>query len=224
MAVVANHLTTSSSGTGASSYNTASISPASSRLVVVTVRNLYTSGTANEPTCTGASMTWTKIDTKLSAANTTRVTMFRALAASPGSGALTIDFAGQTQNSCAWSITEFSGVDTGGTNGASAVVQFASNTNTGSQAGITVTLNAFTNTGNATHGVVNKGGNNNPSAAGDGFTELGIDTNTQIIESVFKDSNDTTVAWTWTSESATSVAVAIEIATPSGGGGFFSLL
>lgn len=218
MAVVDNHLTTSSSGVSASSYNTASISPVANKLVIATVRGLVGSGTVNTPTCSGASMTWTLVKTQISASNLTNITMFRALSASPGSGALTFDFGGQSQNSCAWSITEFTDVNTTGTNGANAVVQNNGDTNTGTQSSLTVTLNSFSSARNATHGVINKGGNNNPSAAGDGFTELGIDTNTQIIESAFKNSNDTTVAWTWSSESATAVAVAIEIAAENQGG------
>jgi len=61
-------------------------------------------------------MTWTQIATRrdTSSDGTRRVTMFRALNASPGSGALTIDFAGQSQANCAWSLDEFSGTDKSG--------------------------------------------------------------------------------------------------------------
>ena len=70
--------------------------------------------------------------------------VFRAMGASPSAGAVTIDFAGDTHLGCAWSIVEFAGVDTGGTNGSAAVVQSNNNREDGdSDQALSVTLASF---------------------------------------------------------------------------------
>lgn len=221
MAVTATALTTSQ-GTSATSFNTASISPSSNKLVVLTVGNKF-AGVPNTPTATGNSLTWTQIATRRSSSDTSlRITMFRAMGASPSSGAITIDFAGQTQANCEWSATEFGNVKTSGTNGADAVVQEADNDASGTATGITVTLGAFANANNATHGVVIT----NTSlgiTAGSGFTELGNSASNQTIESEWKNSSDTSVDWSWASSSNAVDAMAIEIAL-SQSGGFFAIL
>lgn len=208
MAIAAFHLTTDGNETDQTSYTTASISPTANRLVILTVRNAFSTG-PNTPTVSGAGMTWTQITTAVDAGNIRRVTMFRALAASPGSGALTIDLAGQSQINCNWSISEFSGIVTTGTNGADAVVQSNTNTANATNTGLTVTLSAFGSTNNASHGVCIKNASNVP-VAGSGFTELASYTTVNKVESEWQ-INDNTVDWTWASESNISQGVAIEM-------------
>ena len=211
MAVLVNHLLINGLQSVASSYTTASISPTANRLVVLTVFNEKTNPTT-VPTVTGAGMTWTNFFSRESASkNTKRVTMFRALSTSPGSGALTIDFGGTNQAVCGWNITEFDGIDTSGSNGANAIVQSVGNdNNTAGNTGLTVTLAAFSSSSNATHGVV-AWGSGTAITQGSGFTELGEVQAGPEYQSQWRNDNDTTVDWTWASNTDSSIGAAIEI-------------
>ena len=209
MIITANHLIGTGSGSSASSYNTASISPGAKRLVLLYVQTNPTSGTANQPTVTGAGMTWTAVISATLGGY--RETLFRALSASPGSGALTIDFAGQNQNYFNWIVYEFIGVDPSGTNGANAIVQAGSQTlpNSGNSTGITVTLGAFGNINNATYGAIASSGG---IATGGSFTELSnFATGSNIAGSEWAASNQTAVNWTWGSSGVNVTALAVEI-------------
>lgn len=129
MAITEAALTSGTDVTSPSSSTTASISPTADSLVTVFVMNYRAAGSPNTPTVSGASMTWDQVaTTAFGASSEMRITKFRAMASSPGSGALTIDFGGQTQTTVFWSIEEFAGVHTGGTNGSVAIRQFKTGT------------------------------------------------------------------------------------------------
>lgn len=214
--VTATHLLTAGGGVTASSFVTASISPGANQLIILFVHSHRNGGgNPNIPTVTGAGMTWTQVATKLGTVDTShRVTMFRALSPSPGSGALTIDFAAQNQDETIWSISEFAGVDTSGTNGANAVVQ--SGTLDGTGTSLTITLSAFSNTNNATHGVVTA---QDTVTKGANFVELANYNNFDIIESEWASSNQTAVNWTF-GNSTNAFAIAIEIKASLGKAAF----
>lgn len=120
MAVTTNHLTTGSSTTNASSYTTASITPTANRLVMLAC--LVSVGAQPTPTITvsGNGLTWVQVDTTATAAART-VVAFRAMGAAPSAGVVTIN--GTSLTACLWSIVEFDGVDTSGTNGSGAIAQ-----------------------------------------------------------------------------------------------------
>jgi hypothetical protein len=122
-------------------YQTASITPTPNRLVLCAVFN--NSAGAGTPTLSGCNLTWTQEETVTT--STYRVTVFRALAANPQAGVLTIDFAGTSQTAVRWAVSEFGGVNT-----TTPVVQSVSAT--GSGTALSVTLSAGT-TANATYGV-----------------------------------------------------------------------
>ena len=209
-------LTTSSSGAGGSSFNTASISPTANSLVLVATRsNVGT--TPNIPTITGASMTWVEITNTLFSSDNGQISLFRSLSSSPGSGALTIDFAGQSQDQIHWQISEFANVDRSGTNGSGAIVQ-STTTTASSVTTITATLSAFSSVNNATYGCI--GANNTKVfTAGSGFTELGQNNdNSRSIEAEWKNSNDTSVDWTVGANADNFGAIAIEIKNIQVGG------
>lgn len=193
----------------ATSYATASVSPVANALTILAVASQF-AGTSNTPTATGASMTWAQIATGADATNNRRVTLFRALSASPGSGAVTIDFAGQSQSNAAWSIESCTGTDTSGTNGSGAVVQSGTATHDSgtSSTGLTVALSALGSANNATYGMVRANGGS-AIVAGSGFTALSNQT-TIRVHSEWK-LNDANVAWTWASQLVISNAVGFEI-------------
>lgn len=214
MAVTAQNLT-SGSGTNATSFETASISPAASRLILLSIRNIEAAAaTADEPAASGAGLTFTKVRTKTGTDPRRRITVMRALAASPSSGVVTISFT-DTQTNCEWSINEFTNVDTTGTNGENAVVQSVDALGEGTDAGITATLAAFADANNATYGAMAANVELSSFAEGSGFTQLSLANpgggSPFVHAAEWKNSNDTSVDWTWSSSAGIKFAIALEI-------------
>lgn len=211
MAISATGLTSGGSATDAASYATSSISPSASRLVLAVVVNTHGSN-ATLPTISGGGMTtWTQVSTVQFNGTLRRITVFRALQTSPGSGTLTIDFGGTTQIRCNWSVVQFTGIQTTGTNGADAIVQAVTNTGSGNPG--SVTLAAFATAENATFGAIGSSitGNITP---GTGFTEIhdpgSAGGENQNVQTQFRNDNDTSVDWTPGASSAWG-AIGIEI-------------
>lgn len=219
MALIIGTNLTSGLQNSATSFTSSSISPTANTLIIATVWQIVGSGTPNNCTLSGAGMTWTEVGNVLSSDNKQRITVFRALSSSPGSGAVTSANGSQTVDQ-QYSFNQFSNVDVSGSNGANAIVQsLASNTFSGTNTGVTVTLSAFSNANNATFGFV--AGSAQPGiVAGSGFTELSqVATESQAQ---WKNSNDTSVDWTWPSTANIGIGVALELkASNDTGAGFF---
>jgi hypothetical protein len=129
-------------------YTTDLFTPTKERLILASVHNTVT--TPGTPTASGFNLTWVEVDSETQGDE--RVTVFRAMGHSDlAEGALTFDFAGTAQDGVRWSIAEFDGVLTTGDNGANAVVQSVSGTESQS-ASLTITLAALTDATNATYG------------------------------------------------------------------------
>jgi len=217
MAVAATALTAGNSETDATSYATASISPTGNRLVLAVVRTWRAAGEPGDTaTATGGGMTtWTKVATRAAAG--ARMTLFRALQASPTSGAVTFGFGGvESQDAAAWAILEFSDVVTTGTNGADAVVQSA--TGAGTSTTPLATLAAFGDAGNATFGSIGSYNATDHTAPGTGFTEIQETGNGDTrVATEFRNDNDTTVNATLDNSVEWDV-IAVEIAAAVVGG------
>lgn len=212
MAFAATNHTTAGNDVDATSFATASITPTADALQLIGVASRVGSGTANTPTVTGAGVTWVQEDTATS--GVLRLTVLRGLEASPSSGALTIDFAGQTQESCCWSAIEITGTSTAGTSGSDAVRQ--STIATGSGTSLTVTLAAFEDAAHATVGFFTHASNEN-TTVGSGFTELGdvgVATPVLAVFSEWLNGTDTSVDASWASN-VQARGVALEIRDPS---------
>jgi hypothetical protein len=220
MALAASNLTSGSDTTDATSYATASITPTGNALVLLTVATRRAAGNPSAPTATGNGLTWVEVGTQLSSGSgNRRITILRAMGASPSTGAITINIA-ETQTECVWSVDQFTGTDTSGTNGSGAVVQSVETDDGGSTAtsGL-VTLAAFGSANNMAYGgkVHTSNGTTTP---GSGFTEL-VDVAVAESGTGFQTEyklNDTTVDWSWTG-SHTWFAAALEIKedVPAGG-------
>jgi len=171
MAITATALTGDSDGTTGSSATTASVSPGANRLQLLHVQ-AHPAGGPGYATVTGCGLTWVSVDQhNYDGGGGDTQMLYRALGASPSSGALTIDFGGgNDQLEICWSLVEFDGVDTGGTDGSVAVVQAVKATGTGTAPA--ATLAAFGDAGNATYGAVVSGSAGYPLAGGSGFTEV----------------------------------------------------
>ena len=154
-------------------YTTASIAPAPNALITVAVRN-QRSPAAISPTLSGGGMTsWTQVasvDYDSVSVPQGRLTVFRAMSASPGSGPITITFSSSVAN-VDWIVSQWTGVDQSGTNGSGAIGQ------TGSARGDAVTalsvpLAAFGNANNVAYGAVGARRNAPAITPGSGFTEI----------------------------------------------------
>lgn len=215
MAITAAALTSGSSVTDATSYATASITPTANLLILLLVYNRIGVAPPSVPTATGNGLTWVKITNIIGVTNGTNrcLTLFRAMGAAPSAGAITIDLGGVTHTACIWSVAEFAGIDTSGTNGSGAVVQSATQEGAASATSVTVTLAAFGDAGNGAYGGFQHN-TNEVTSPGSGFTEIhdvAISENSTGLESEWIATNDTTVDCSWASATNTSSGVAIEI-------------
>lgn len=118
---------TAGSTTDGASVQTASKTPTANYLQLLGVLSHNGSNLTGPPTVTGCNLTWVEIETIASTTPVRRLTVFGAMGAAPAEGALTIDFDGDSQTSFCWGWGEFGGVDTSGSNGSGAIVQFKAN-------------------------------------------------------------------------------------------------
>jgi hypothetical protein len=114
--------TVGGSGTAASSYTTASITPTANRLLIIFATSKSSFSTVNQPNVSGNGLTWNLIRFRDNGAF--QLSAFWAnTGASPSAGSITIDFAGQEQQRCGWSVFEMDGADL-----STPIVQSARNT------------------------------------------------------------------------------------------------
>lgn len=213
MPVIATQVETTGISTDLSSYPTNSLSLTANSLILAWVYSIAATA-PNTPTASGNSLTWVPIDNQIDSANLRKITLFRAMG-TPSVGVLTFDFGGQTQTGCAWSIVEYTNIDTSGSNGSGAIAQSAKAATAGNATSLTVNLGAFSSTNNATAGgfgiPLNTAGQ---PAAGSGFTATGQRnqaTPNLSIGSEFKSTNDTSVDMTSGAASIPWVGIAAEI-------------
>ncbi len=98
--------------------------PTANALIYVCIANQKASA-PDLPTgvyTSGGAITFTLVDSRVNSIDTTRISTYRGMTASPATSALFIDYAGPPI-SVQWKVTEFTGVDTSGTNGSGAIVQ-----------------------------------------------------------------------------------------------------
>lgn len=146
-------LTSGSSSANATSRTTASISPGSNRLLLLATSNIRNAANActdaDVSAVTGNGLTWVLVQEQCygeASTPTNNLALFRAMGASPSSGAITIEHGGTTQLNASWSVVECTDVDTSGTNGSGAIVQ--SNKTTGNGTTLSVSLSAFSQSTN----------------------------------------------------------------------------
>ena len=155
-------------------YQTATISPAPNTLVTVAVLSRRTGGVSPSPVVTGGGMaSWTEVGTTTFDTLTLaerRITVYRAMSASPGSGPLTITVTG-SQSNAQWIVSQWDGVEITGTNGADAIAQFGS-ARGNAVTGLSVPLAALANANNVAYGAFGVNKNTVAVTPGPGFTEI----------------------------------------------------
>jgi hypothetical protein len=193
--------------------------PASNSLLLLDVVGSNGGGTAPAApsSVTGLGLTWVQVATRDGITDgiseTWRVTRFRALGASPTTGALTINHGTAPNQYLSWKVREYTGVVTTGTNGSGAVVQTVQNGGTGTT--VSATLAAFADGGNGADAITVSFGSPavTPEAGWTGYT---AETTGHNKRAMWRDSPDTSV----TSTLATSqvwAMFATEIASAGGG-------
>lgn len=217
MAITAALLTANSDTTDLSSYASASITPTANALILAAVTNRG-AGSEETPTASGNGLTWVEVASAVEGTGV-RTTVFRAMGASPSAGAVTFAF-GATQTACVWSICEFAGVDTSGTDGSGAVVQSAIANATAATAGTADFTNPFGDAvNNATYSAIAHVDTTN-TLVDTGFTELSdtlVATPTNTLQVMWLLGEDQTPAPTWTSSPSEFAQVAIEIKAAGAG-------
>jgi protocatechuate 3,4-dioxygenase beta subunit len=155
-------------------YTTASIAPAPNALVTVVVTTHNATAAAPVPTLSGGGMAgWDVVATTTYDVVGTpkkRITIFRAMSASPGSGPITIT-SSATLSNCQWIVSQWSGVDGSGTNGSGAIAQTASNA-ADAVTTLATPLAAFVNPNDVAYGVFGVNSNVVAITPGAGFTEI----------------------------------------------------
>ena len=220
MSITQTALTSGADGTNAYSIDTASVSPSANKLVLLAIEVDFMSAQSSAPaaTITGNGLTWVLIATRLHWADSSNwwncLYLYRTMGASPSTGAVTLDFGATQYDSIAWAMSEFTGMDTSGTNGSGAIVQSASNYGAATDT-VTVTLASFGSANNATYGcfgVGDTGGTSRSFTPGTGFSEI-HDTGFGYasLGTQWRNDNDTSVDSTASASSSGMAGIAVEI-------------
>ena len=171
-------------------FVTASITPTANKLVILTVWAFAQAGSTpfySPSSVTGNGLTWVEIghqdyfpdDVGAPTVNLhCRVSMYRAMGASPTAGSITINYSGTLPDGISWSVTEFDGTDVSGTNGSGAIVQVVGAQSMAIPApNLTVNMAALTSASNTTLAAFGGPWDNAAGAAitlspGTGYTSL----------------------------------------------------
>lgn len=213
--ITRNTLTVYATDTNATTFSTLSISPNINVGDLVGVQSTIAAGTGpNEPTLSGNGLTWARVDgIQETNANVSRLTVFRAIGASPSAGALTADFGGESQTTCAMVVVEFRNTLLSGTNWADAIVQSKTGQVSGTNTGITVTFdNPFSSPFNATVAfwAIDRGIAMTP---GSGFADAGnTGGGASSLQCEFRNDNSATASASWASGTTRGMMVAMEMA------------
>lgn len=224
-------LTSGTATSDATAFETDAFQPSSNSLIllfVTSARPVLGGGVPKPPAVTGNGLRWVAVGTVLYGANTDRrLTCFRASGPGPVGGSAVIDFTGETQDFCAWSIFEYSGVDVSGADGSSAITQFFPVTTTGQS--LTASLSQSADPGrNVAVGALavdSASGAGVDVAEGAGYTEIDELKVTQFLSKAgtlqTQDAGaaNTVISWTWGStQSAAALVLEVRAAPPAGPG------
>lgn len=219
-AVTQTLLTSGTNGVNSDLYTTASISPAPNALVLLAVMGHRSYGANPSPIVTGGGMTtWEVVATVTFDPVGTplkRLTLYRAMSASPGSGPITIDFDGAVSNA-QWIVTQWEGADVTGANGAGAVVQSGA-IGADAVSGLEVALAPFASANSIAYGVFGVRSSVVAVAPGSGFTEITEHPSAESPPSSLQAEwalNDNTVDASWVNLNGAGLAVEIRAGEPA---------
>jgi len=138
----------SSSTDTAADFTTGTASPTANRLQLLLIHHVETTTAAAISSVTGCSMTWAEVTNYAYNTSSRRISIWRTMSATPGSAcALTI--ATGTRTGIAYLWTEWTELDTSGSDGSGAIVTSTSGTNTASGTSLNNTFATFGSESNA---------------------------------------------------------------------------
>lgn len=221
---------TSGGTSNATSAVSASISPATDELIMVVVFNKGpNSVAANPPNISGLSISWYLVANHVSSfsAGEWRMAIFVGVVTSPTSGAVTMDYSGQSQQSILWGIIQFpNNVKLNLSNPQNSIIQSGVAENNSTISSMGVSLGSFANEINATIGAWADDGQAAFTGATGQTTILNISPASGNLLITFNQANQTTMTANFAANNATGkIALAAEIAAaPSGGAFVFNML
>jgi protocatechuate 3,4-dioxygenase beta subunit len=166
-------LTSGNNLTNQNVYTTAAIAPAPNTLVTIAVMS-HRSSAPISPTVSGGGMaSWTlvaSVDFDTLSVPHRRLSIYRGMSASPGSGPITFNYSSQVSN-VEWIVSQWTGVETSGINGAGAIGQSGSN-QADAGTGLSVALSPFGSAANVAYGVFGVSSQVLAVNPGSGFTEI----------------------------------------------------
>lgn len=197
--------------TDLASYATASWSPPTTGIILISIINRNAAGNNTVVSVTGNSLTWTQIATVTFSAGQDRISIFAAPAAGATTGATTIDYGANTQLMCRVSFAHVTGLDLSGAI-AAAFVQAPTGTGVAATSS-SITLSAAGHADNRPYAVfvhlVNE-----PTVPRTNWTELddlGGASPVATIQTQFRsDAFETTASASWATSTAWA-GIAIEI-------------
>lgn len=174
MAVSGSLLTADFDDTDTTSWATASISPGANKLILAAVVTTRTGASTTVVSASGCGLTWVAVGTPLQfdteSTPRSRLSLFRAMGASPSAGAVTFSTGANSHTGARWIVSEYDGVDTSGADGSGAIVQ--SVTNPGRAGTPSVTLAAFGDVGNGAYAAFSQDPNELVNEFEAGWTQL----------------------------------------------------
>jgi hypothetical protein len=211
VAIAVTLLSQGGSTTDGTSVATASVSPGADRWLVADVASAKSSGPITQPTVSGLSLTWFTENFQTSAVGARSLSRFYAWTGSaPGSGTITFDHGADTQTSWTWAVYEITGAST-----SDPFVQTVGTAPGGGALDVTVTLAAFSDSGNRPL-IVAEHGTAEASTPEAGYTEIADQTQTAsnigFAVAWHSSATDTTPSYSWATSTSNRIGIASEIA------------
>ena len=200
--------TSGSSSTDGTTFTTAAVTPGNNALMYVAVLSMRTTSGVESPTVTGTGITYDLVTYKDVQSGTQRLSIYRAMVSSGTASAISIVHT-VSHESCAWAVLQYNNVNTSGTNGSGAIVQWASS-GTASGTSLEVALSALEESGNRTVVAVGLSTNASvtPSASFTERTDNAVASNNGTLET--QDASAEQGCFT-TFSSAAAAMIAIEV-------------
>jgi hypothetical protein len=198
------------SGVASASAVTGSVSPTGDAVVYAVFQSSLASNPAAPATVSGNGLLWAEEETVAwHNDGDRRMTVFRALGATPSAGSITASWGAVTQTSFVWTVVQCIGVDTSGTSGSGATVQSVSTAVTGATT-LTNTLAALAESTSVHLAFVGLNGNKatTPDADFAELSDVSVGTGPSGLESEWA-ANQTAVTPTFGSTNAASISLEV---------------
>ncbi len=197
-------------GSAATIHNTIPVTPAPNKLILIWIStNHNASGTVDPTSVTGCNLTWVKVTSVPNALGANTISVWRAMGVNPTAGAITINW--DASVSVGYSIVQYDGVNTSGTNGSGAIGVTNVNFVTGGSTSLD-TPTTFGSTDSATVAGMHIGNSDVISGRG-GMAITNQNSQFVNVSSAFNNGNILTPGFGWTNSSSNANTITLELLT-----------